>query len=700
MTKIFDPNDNRAQGGGGGRYEQCWLEYRRITNREWLDKNGGWFRNLVTVETNPVLEAAVAELRRGVQDMLGISPVFSSTVQKQAVLAGTVAGFPLIASLLDAVEKARMEEEGFALKTVEGLEGSYLVIAGKSAKGALYGVFQLLRLMAFQRDLGGLNLVENPKNPLRLMNQWDNLDGNIERGYAGRSIFYRENQISGDSGRIKDYARLLASIGLNGIVINNVNVHEFETRLISREYLPGVAKLADVFRSYGIRIYVSINFAAPIRIGGLATADPLDPEVRQWWRAKAAEIYGYIPGFGGFLVKADSEFNPGPYQYQRSHADGANMLAEALEPYGGLVIWRCFVYNCLQDWRDRNTDRARAAYDNFKPLDGLFKDNVVLQVKNGPMDFQVREPVSPLLGGMERTNETVELQITQEYTGQQRHLCYLVPMWKETLDFDTQARGKGSAVKKVVDGSLFGRKNCGMAGVSNIGDDPNWTGHHLAQANLYGFGRLAWNPDLAAEEIAAEWVRQTFTNDEMVVAAISDILLRSWRIYEKYTAPLGIGWMVNPGHHYGPNVDGYEYSKWGTYHRADCKGIGIDRTVKSGTGYTSQYHPPVAAMYDSLETCPEELLLFFHHVPYTHRLKSGETVIQHIYNTHFEGVEEAAGLKEKWLTLRGKIDAERFDQVLRRLEEQVEHAKEWRDQINTYFYRKTGIPDKKGRKIY
>jgi alpha-glucuronidase len=701
MTKMLGSKDHCPRGRDEKSYEDCWLGYRRITDSDWLDRNiSEWFRNLVVTETDPVLETAATEICLGVQAMLGITPALSNTGVQPAILIGTVEGSPLVARLVSAAEKTRIGPEGYMLKTAAGSEGSYLVIAGKSAQGVLYGAFQLLRLLMFQRDLKGLELVENPKNSLRIINQWDNMEGNIERGYAGRSIFYRGNQFRSDFGRIQDYARLLSSIGLNGIVINNVNVHEFETRLITGEYLPNVAAIANIFRGYGLRIFLSINYAAPIRIGNLATADPLDLEVRQWWREKAAEIYGYIPDFGGFLVKADSEFNPGPYQYGRSHADGANMLAEALAPFGGLVIWRCFVYNCLQDWRDRTTDRARAAYDNFKPLDGLFKENVVLQVKNGPMDFQVREPVSPLLGGMERTNETVELQITQEYTGQQRHLCYLVPMWKEILDFDTQARGQGSAVKKVVDGTLFGRKNCGMAGISNIGDDPNWTGHHLAQANLYGFGRLAWDPDLTAAEIAAEWIRQTFSNEEVVVAAISDMLHRSWPIYEKYTAPLGIGWMVNPANHYGPSVDGYEYSKWGTYHRADFKGIGIDRTVKSGTGYVSQYHPPVGALYESPETCPEELLLFFHHVSYTHRLKSGETVIQHIYNTHFEGVEEAIQLKEQWLKLKGIIDDERFTQVLKRLEEQVEHAKEWRDQINTYFYRKTGIPDEQGRKIF
>ncbi|GJM76635.1 hypothetical protein HMSSN036_88510 [Paenibacillus macerans] len=358
------------------------------------------------------------------------------------------------------------------------------------------------------------------------------------------------------------------------------------------------------------------------------------------------------------------------------------------------------MYNCKQDWRDRKTDRARAAYDHFVPLDGRFHENVILQVKNGPIDFQVREPVSPLLGAMPATNQMIEFQITQEYTGQQRHVCYLVPQWKEVLEFDTYLQGKDTPVRRIVDGSAHGNRYGGFAAVSNIGDDANWTGHLLAQANLYGYGRLAWNPELTAEEIAEEWIRLTFGDDERTVRTILGILLDSLSIYESYTAPLGIGFMVNPGHHYGPNVDGYEYSLWGTYHFADCHGIGVDRTKATGTGYTAQYAEPNFRRYESLESCPDELLLFFHHVPYTHVLHSGKTVIQHIYDTHFAGAERAARLQEAWSSLAGLIPDSLYKQVADRLAEQAEHAKEWRDQINTYFYRKSGIPDERGRRIY
>lgn len=379
---------------------------------------------------------------------------------------------------------------------------------------------------------------------------------------------------------------------------------------------------------------------------------------------------------------------------------GANMLAKALEPFGGIVIWRCFVYNCQQDWRDRVTDRANAAYDHFMPLDGEFKDNVVLQIKNGPMDFQVREPVSPLFGGLKRTNQILELQITQEYTGQQKHVCFLIPQWKEVLDFETWCDGPGSTVKNLVCGKVYPQKHCGFAAVSNIGDNANWTGHILAQANLYGYGRLVWNPDLSSEAIADEWVRLTFSNDPGVIETISKILLKSWETYEHYTSPLGIGWMVNPNHHYGPSVDGYEYSAWGTYHRADWLGIGVDRTVATGTGFAGRYHKPNAEMFEDMNKCPEELLLFFHRVEYKHRLKSEKTLIQHIYDTHFERVKEAEEFRTRWLSLKGKIDKKRFDAVLERLEIQIRDAREWRDVVNSYFYRKSGIPDEKGRRIY
>jgi alpha-glucuronidase len=679
----------------------AWLGYRKIDDELRRTEYQSWGANIVITQNTPLRRALAAELFQGLSIMLGITPdIYAEPKSASFIIIDTFNQSSLIREHVQAEEIAELGEEGFLLKAVTVSQGNYIVLTGKGERGLLYGAYALLRLLRTETDLTSLYRLENPRNPLRLVNQWDNPDGSIERGYAGRSIFYEKNSISPNFKRIGDYARLLASIGINGIVLNNVNVRDAAIRFITPEYLTGISELADLFGAYGIKVYLSINYAAPIVVGSLASADPLDPQVRIWWQQKAKEIYRYMPDFGGFLVKADSEFTPGPYTYNRTHAEGANMLAEALQPFGGLVIWRCFVYNCTQDWRDRTIDRAKAAYHNFKPLDGQFLDNVILQVKNGPMDFQVREPVSPLLGGLSQTNQLIELQITQEYTGQQRHLCYLVPLWKETLDFETYAQGPESTVKRIVDGSLFKRKYGGFAGVANIGNDQNWTGHDLAQANLYGFGRLAWDPDLTAAAITNEWIRLTFPHQPAVIEGITNMLLASWKTYEKYNAPLGIGWMVNPNHHYGPNVDGYEYSRWGTYHRADLTGIGVDRTRQSGTGFTGQYYPVNAERYESLATCPDELLLFFHHVAYTHRLHSGETVIQHIYNSHFAGVEQVAAFIERWLQLQPFMHEGCFARVLKRLNEQLEHAREWRDVINTYFYRKTGIKDEQNRQIF
>ncbi len=676
----------------------CWLGYPYIEDEESRDAYRRRCAAIAVAGSSAMLDSAREELAGGLASMLGEAPrQVGAEEEAPTLIAGTFGSHPALDAGKLGEPCGAFAQDGFVIRRLE--EGP-IVLAAHTERGVLYAVFRFLQLLRNGVGLDELRLAESPANRLRMIDHWDNMDGSIERGYAGRSIFFRDGRIVAETSRIRDYARLLASVGLNAVSINNVNVHRAETGLIADALLPDVARVAAAFRAYGVRLFLSVNFAAPIELGGLDTADPLDPRVARWWRERAAAIYRHIPDFGGFVVKADSEFRPGPFHYGRDHADGANVLADALAPYGGIVVWRCFVYDCLQDWRDRKTDRARAAYDHFRPLDGRFRDNVALQIKNGPMDFQVREPVSPLLGGLTRTNQLLELQITQEYTGQQRHLCYLVPQWKEILDFDTYARGEGSTVADVASGALFERPVGGMAAVSNIGDDPNWTGHLLAQANLYGFGRLAWNPRLSAASIAEEWIALTFGSDPGVMSVVSDLLLRSWEIYESYTAPLGVGWMVNPDHHYGPNVDGYEYSKWGTYHFADCHGIGVDRTAATGTGYTRQYHAPQADRYESLADCPDELLLFFHHVPYTHTLKSGKTVIQHIYDTHFEGAARAAEQIAKWDSLRGRMQDGLHAQVRERLVHQAEHACEWRDRINTYFYRKSGIPDAAGRTIY
>lgn len=512
-------------------------------------------------------------------------------------------------------------------------------------------------------------------------------------GHAGDSIFWKNDRLFYDPRRIKDYARLLASVGINRLSLNNVNVSAGGRWLYTEEGLKEAAKVAAILRPFGIRLFISVNFASPMYIGGLDTADPLDPKVRAWWKDRANLIYGYLPDIAGFLIKADSEGEPGPFLYKRTQAEGANVLAEALAPHGGEVVWRCFVYNCQQDWRVHSVDRARAAYDYFKPLDGLFADNVILQIKFGPYDFQVREPVSPLFGALEKTRYILELQVTQEYTGQQIDLCYLPIIWEGIMNFDT-AHGPSSTLKELMTSDHM----AGIAAVGQIGLDQNWTGHTLAQANFYGFGRIAWNGGLSAEEIAREWTVLSFGDPE-IANTIKDMLMKSYETYQKYCDPYGITFMVSPDGHYGPSIEGYEFDRWGTYHRADMNAIGIDRTA-AGTGYTEQYSKKNAEIFADPARCPENLLLFFHRIRYDYIMKNGETLLQNIYNDHFEGYEEVEKMIAAWKGLNGKIPEEVFTLVLSRMEKQEHNAREWRDQINTYFHRKTGIEDKKGRKIY
>ena len=665
-------------------YSDAWLKYNKISydNKSELTlySNGGG-----NISVNAVDELALAFRILYGRKVTTVSSEDSFWKAKSGV-------FIQITSALS------IGKEGYRIQCVEGK----CAITAKSEAGALYGVFALLRnLTVFQvEDFDTWTYMEEkePYNPLRMLNHWDNMEGNIERGYSGNSFFFRENEILVD-GRTEAYARMIASVGINAVVINNVNVKGAATALISERYNDELQKISEILSSYGVKLFLSINFAAPMELGGLDSADPCDERVRLWWRNKAADLWKRLPLMGGFLVKADSEGRPGPFTYGRTHAEGANMLAEAVRPHGGLVIWRCFVYNCQQDWRNTKTDRARAGFDNFMPLDGEFADEVILQIKNGPMDFQVREPVSPLLGSLKKTNMMLEVQIAQEYTGQQRHVCYLIPWFKEILAFNTCCDSGNRTIAEIVSGRTYKNNHCGMAAVCNTGNDFNWTGHDLAAANLYGFGRLAFDPELTAENIAKEWIVQTFDHNEKVNENILKILMMSWPAYEKYTSPLGIGWMVKPNVHYGPDVDGYEYDRWGTYHRADHKGLGVDRTDK-GTGFCRQYNEPLASIYSDKKTCPEELLLFFHHVNYDYVLSSGKTVLQHIYDTHFEGAEEAELFLELWKELQGLMNEEVFQRTLERFQHQKLHAAEWRDVINSYFYRKTGITDQHKRQLY
>lgn len=668
-----------------GKYTKCWLDYKPIPE----DKKRPCYYYPVLMAEGRVAATAGEEYCLAMSEMLG---------EKIELLGEAIEEPGVYLEVREELETGVTDRELARQTYVITEEDGSLIVSGKSEEALLQGVFALTRMIYLEELEEKLPFTGTPSMPLRMMNHWDDMNGSIERGYSGNSFFYEDYQMFYND-RIEMYARLMASIGTNAIVINNVNVHEKETYLITDVYLETVKKYAELFGRYGMKLLLSVNFAAPMELGGIPVSDPLDTEVIAWWEKAVKHVYEVIPEFGGFLVKADSEGRPGPFTYGRTHADGANMLARALEPYGGIVVWRCFVYNCGQDWRDRKTDRARAAYDHFMPLDGTFADNVILQIKNGPMDFQVREPVSPLFGGMKKTNMILEVQIAQEYTGQQIDLCYLIPMWKEILAFDTYGAGEGTTVEKVVSGNCYGQSNCGIAGVINTGDDENWTGNDLAAANLYGFGRLAMDTSLSPEKIAEEWSRLSLSRDEAVTQVVVPMLCGSWATYEKYNAPLGIGWMVTPHYHYGPDIDGYEYDRWGTYHRADLHGIGVDRTME-GTGYVSQYNEPWCSVYADMGKCPEELLLFFHYVPYTYVLKTGKTLIQHIYDTHFEGVDEVEEMQKQWKSLEGKIGERAYQCVAERFERQLQNAREWRDRVNTYFYRKSGIDDEKGRTIY
>lgn len=677
----------RAETGAAG-----WLRYAPL-GREARSRYAAMPEVIIPLGNSAVLNSAKGELIRGLASTLGKKLRVEKNVSAEsAFVVGTLKDMRADLRGLDSPRS--LSPDGFWLRTLQRGGKKYWLIIGSNDRGVLYGTFAFLSRIAQEKNVDALDDFENPSAPIRWASQWDNLDGSIERGYAGRSIFFDSGAVRSDLARAGEYARLLASVGINACAINNVNA---DPRILSTDFLPQVARIADAFRPRGIKLALSVDLSSPMVVGGLKTFDPLDSGVAEWWKKKVDEIYQRIPDFAGFVVKADSEGRSGPSQYGRTAADAANVIARALKPHGGILMYRAFVYNHHLDWRDMKADRAKAAYDYFHPLDGKFDDNVVLQIKYGPIDFQVREPSSPLFGAMQHTNEAIELQVTQEYTGQQRHLCFLAPMWKQILDFDMHVNGV-SPVKEIVEGKTWRRPLGGFNAVVNVGLDENWLGHPLAMANLYAYGRLAWNPSLSAEEISAEWTRLTFGNNSRVVATISAMLLSSWHIYESYTGPLGVGTLTDIlGSHYEPNPDSAEHNGWGQWIRADSQGVGMDRTVATGTGYIGQYSPQVQKKYETLAACPDELLLFMHHVPYTYVLHSGKTVIQHIYDSHYDGAQEAAGLVKQWELIRGKIDEQRYDEVLNKLKYQAGEAIIWRDTVVNWFFKRSGIPDAKGR---
>jgi alpha-glucuronidase len=602
------------------------------------------------------------------------------------IIAGTFGSSPLVASLLSDVQPGITGEEGYIIRSFRQGRRNITVVASEGERGVLYGIFHLLRIIESESPLDNLTITEKPATKLRLLNHWDNLDGTVERGYAGASIWNWHLLPDYIHPRYRDYARANASIGINGTVITNVNANAL---VLTYQYLLKVAALAEVMRPYGIKVYLTARFSSPREIGGLTTADPLDPEVINWWKEKVAEIYTLIPDFGGFLVKANSEGQPGPQNYGRSHADGANMLAGAVAPFGGVVMWRAFVY-------DNNVpvDRAKQAYNEFVPLDGTFRDNVLIQVKNGPVDFQPREPFHPLFGAMPGTPLMPEFQVTQEYLGCATHLVFLAPLFSETLASDTYAAGPGSKVSGVIDGTLHGYTLTGMAGVSNIGSERNWTGHLFGQANWYAFGRLAWNPALSPEQIASEWIRMTITHDPAIEEGIAGMMLSSRETAVNYMTPLGLHHIMAEGHHWGPGP-WVERGRpdWTSvyYHKADTVGIGFDRT-KNGSGAVSQYFPPLDSIFNDPRSCPENLLLWFHHLPWYHVMKSGRTLWDEMCIKYQEGVDSAEDYLTYWESLEGKIDGEQFGHVRQMLSIQAKEARWWKDACLTYFQTFSRMP--------
>ncbi len=657
---------------------RLWLRYDPLPQRS-IEIYRSQVTSLIVPGDSQALRAIRTELSQGCSNLFRLQIPLSENIDRDGgVLIGTPKTSSLIAGLRWDRELRSQGPEGYIIRSTRHRDRSITVIASNSETGLLYGAFHFLRLLQTLTPIDKLNIIEKPRLQRRLLNHWDNLDGSIERGYAGQSLWKWAELPDRVDERYRDYARANASIGINGSVLNNVNSN---SKSLTVEYLRKAAAIAGVFRPYGIRVYLSARFSSPIEIGGLKTADPLDPKVIEWWKSKADEIYGIIPDFGGFVVKANSEGQPGPRTYDRTHADGANMLAAALAPHGGIVMWRAFVYDMKPGY-----DRAGAASENLGPFDGKFAPNVLLQVKNGPVDFQPREPFHPLFGAMPRTQLMPELQITQEYLGFSNHLVFLAPMWREFLDADTFARGRGSTVTKVVDGSLYRQRLTGMAGVANTGSSRNWTGHDFAQANWYAFGRLAWNPDLTSEEIAREWIPMTLTHDGASIMAIEKVMLESHEAAVDYMTPLGLHHIMWPGHHYGPAPwwDRGERDDWNSvyYHRADEKGIGFDRT-SSGSNSVRHYHAPVRSRFGDLKTCPEKFLLWFHHVPWDYRMKSGRMLWDELALRYQRGVDWTRAARNRWAEL--VIDPERHAAISRKLEIQERDAVVWRDACLLYF---------------
>jgi len=652
-----------------------WLRYRPVEANA-LTQYRPLATAVVSEGASPSLGAAKAELTQGLSGLLA-KPASAGSVTDGAVVIGTPASSPLIAGL--KLPLGKLGREGYLIRSASLNGHAVTVIAANSDIGVLYGSFALLRLIQTRQPVAHLDVASAPRLKFRLLNHWDNLDGTIERGYAGHSIFDWHKMPDYVDPRYTMMARVDASVGINGISVNNVSA---DVWMMSSMYIDKLAALADVLRPYGIRAYIAVRFSAPIELGKLKTADPADRQVQAWWKKEADRIYDRIPDFGGFVVKANSEGQPGPRDYDRSQAEGANVIADALAPHGGTVFWRAFVYS-----EKDPTDRAKQAYNEFKPLDGKFRDNVFVQTKNGAIDFQPREPAHPLFGAMPKTNLALEVQLTKEYLGQATHLVYLPQLFKEVLDWDTMVKGKGSTVTKVIDGSLEGHDQSAMVGVSNIGDDRNWTGAQFSQADWYGFGRLAWDPDLTAEQIAREWLDMTFTSDPAFLNQIMPMMLKSREAVVDYMTPLGLHHLMATGHHYGPGPWVRDLPRPEQnpvyFHRADAKGLGFDRTPP-GSDATSQYAPPIAKLFSGPDI-PDRYLLWFQHVAWDHKMKSGRSLWDELVVHYDSGIAAVAGMRKTWAATKPYVDAERWSQTADFLAIQEKEAQWWRDASIAYF---------------
>jgi alpha-glucuronidase len=660
-----------------------WLRYNKVSDPALFNQYKKQLAFPVVMGGSPTIKIIKDELARGLSGLTGSTlTILSSPGKSSSFIAGVASSSTIISSIVTKEELSNIGNEGFIIRSKPGKT----ILTANSDIGLLYGVFHFLRLMQTQQPITNLNIISTPKLKLRLLNHWDNLNRTVERGYAGFSIWNWHTLPDYIDQRYIDYARANASIGINGTVLTNVNAN---ATILTKSWLEKVKALADLFRPYGIKVYLTARFSAPIELGKLNSADPLNDTVQQWWLEKVKEIYSIIPDFGGFLVKANSEGQPGPQDYKRNHADGANMLADAVAPFGGIIMWRAFVYN------PESNDRFKQAYEEFQPLDGKFRKNVLVQVKNGPIDFQPREPFSPLFGAMPQTPLMMEFQLTQEYLGQGTHLVYEAPLFKEVLNADTYSKGKSSTVSKVIDGSLDDHTLTGMAGVSNIGNDINWCGHPFAQANWYALGRLSWNNNLSSEQIADEWTRQTFANDKKTLAVIKNIMFSSREALVNYMTPIGLTHIMYNGHHYGPMPWGNTLNRpdWNPvyYHKADSIGIGFDRTTK-GTSALAQYKTEVNNSFSDINKCPDEYLLWFHHASWNHKMHSGRTLWNELCYKYYTGVDSVKSFQQQWNKLEKNIDKERFAQVKQLLNIQLKDAIWWRNACLLYFQAFSKMP--------